>query len=73
MLGDLITSGAELFFTPEAILLTALGCLAGLVIGVLPGLGPLMGIILIASTTVLASNLRADILYAVVDPRIRYN
>lgn len=33
----------------------------------------LMGIILIASTTVLASNLLADILYAVVDPRIRYN
>ena len=33
----------------------------------------LMGIILIASTTVLASNLLADILYAVVDPRIRYD
>lgn len=46
MLGDLITSGAGLFFTPEAILLTAAGCLAGLAIGLLPGLGPLMGIIL---------------------------
>ena len=33
----------------------------------------LMGIILIASTMVLASNLMADILYAVVDPRIRYD
>ena len=33
----------------------------------------LMGIILIASTMVLASNLLADILYAVVDPRIRYD
>ena len=46
MLGELITAGADLFFTPQAILLTAFGCLAGLVIGVLPGLGPLMGIIL---------------------------
>lgn len=46
MLGELITSGAGLFLTPEAIALTALGCLAGLIIGVLPGLGPLMGIIL---------------------------
>ncbi len=33
----------------------------------------LMGIILIASTMVLASNLLADILYAVADPRIRYD
>ena len=33
----------------------------------------LMGIILVASTMVLASNLLADILYAVADPRIRYD
>ncbi|MEO1019017.1 MAG: tripartite tricarboxylate transporter permease, partial [Pseudomonadota bacterium] len=39
--------GANLFFTPYAILLTAAGCFLGLIIGVLPGLGPLMGIILL--------------------------
>jgi peptide/nickel transport system permease protein len=33
----------------------------------------LMGLILIASTFVIICNLIADILYAVVDPRIRYD
>jgi peptide/nickel transport system permease protein len=33
----------------------------------------LMGITLISATMILLSNLLADILYAVVDPRIRYN
>lgn len=41
-----LTSGAALFFSPGVISLTALGCFLGIVIGVLPGLGPLMGIIL---------------------------
>lgn len=44
---ETLTSGAHLFFTPYALLLTAFGCFIGLVIGVLPGLGPLMGIILL--------------------------
>ncbi len=44
---DSLIAGAGLFFTPYALLLTAAGCLLGLVIGVLPGLGPLMGIILL--------------------------
>lgn len=43
---DLLLQGAPLFFTPQAIALTVFGVLAGLVIGVLPGLGPLMGIVL---------------------------
>jgi peptide/nickel transport system permease protein len=33
----------------------------------------LMGLILIASTLVVLANLLADVLYAVVDPRIRYD
>ena len=32
----------------------------------------IMGIILVSATMVLLSNLIADILYAVADPRIRY-
>lgn len=43
---ELLTQGAPLFFTWQAILLTAAGIVAGLFIGVLPGLGPLMGIVL---------------------------
>ena len=43
---DLLVQGAPLFFTFETILLTAMGIVAGLMIGVLPGLGPLMGIVL---------------------------
>jgi putative tricarboxylic transport membrane protein len=44
---ETLTSGMALFFTFDAILLTAAGCFLGLIIGVLPGLGPLMGIILL--------------------------
>ncbi len=47
MFTETLTSGASLFFTPYAVMLTAFGCFIGLVIGVLPGLGPLMGIILL--------------------------
>ncbi len=39
--------GFDLFFNPYAIFLAAAGCFLGLIIGVLPGLGPLMGIILL--------------------------
>ncbi len=44
--GTLI-AGAELYFNPLSLLLTVVGCFFGLIIGVLPGLGPLMGIILL--------------------------
>jgi len=44
---DALFSGYELFANPLAIALTIFGCFLGLVIGVLPGLGPLMGIILL--------------------------
>lgn len=44
---DLLSQGAQLFFNFEAVLLTVLGIIGGLVIGVLPGLGPLMGIVLL--------------------------
>ncbi|MEP0522143.1 MAG: tripartite tricarboxylate transporter permease [Hyphomicrobiales bacterium] len=47
MLIDSIFSGYSLFMTPLAIGLTLLGVLIGLVVGALPGLGPLMGIILL--------------------------
>ncbi len=47
MILESLFAGAGLFFTVDALLLTAAGCLLGLVIGVLPGLGPLMGIILL--------------------------
>lgn len=47
MLIDAIFSGYSLFMTPLAIGLTFLGVLIGLVVGALPGLGPLMGIILL--------------------------
>ncbi len=47
MLIDSILSGYGLFMTPMAIGLTLLGVLFGLVVGALPGLGPLMGIILL--------------------------
>nr|WP_319390018.1 tripartite tricarboxylate transporter permease [uncultured Cohaesibacter sp.] len=43
---DLLVHGAPLFFTLESMALTILGIVAGLMIGVLPGLGPLMGIVL---------------------------
>lgn len=47
MLVDAIFSGYSLFMTPMAIGLTFLGVIIGLVVGALPGLGPLMGIILL--------------------------
>ena len=47
MLIDSIQAGFQLFMTPMAIGLTMLGVLFGLVVGALPGLGPLMGIILL--------------------------
>ncbi|WP_319533027.1 tripartite tricarboxylate transporter permease [uncultured Cohaesibacter sp.] len=42
-----LLSGFNLFFTPLALGLTLVGVILGLVIGALPGLGPLMGIILL--------------------------
>ncbi|MBL4644973.1 MAG: tripartite tricarboxylate transporter permease, partial [Rhizobiales bacterium] len=47
MLLDSILSGYSLFMTPLVIGLTFLGVVFGLVVGALPGLGPLMGIILL--------------------------
>lgn len=44
---DLLVQGATLFLNAQAITLTVLGILGGLIIGVLPGLGPLMGIVLL--------------------------
>jgi putative tricarboxylic transport membrane protein len=46
MLLDSLSSGFDLFFTPLTIGLTFSGLLFGLFVGALPGLGPLMGIIL---------------------------
>lgn len=44
---ELLQKGLPLFLAPEAFVLTLFGIVAGLVIGVLPGLGPLMGIVLL--------------------------
>ena len=44
---ELLREGLPLFFNFEAVLLTLLGVVGGLFIGVLPGLGPLMGIVLL--------------------------
>jgi len=46
MLSEIITSGAAQFLSPVVIGLTAIGCLFGLIVGAMPGMGPLMGIIL---------------------------
>ena len=44
---DSLVLGYELFMNPLAVSLTFVGVLFGLVVGALPGLGPLMGIILL--------------------------
>lgn len=44
---DALIAGWDLFVTPLAIAMTVFGCFLGLIIGVMPGLGPLMGIILL--------------------------
>ncbi|WP_238368669.1 tripartite tricarboxylate transporter permease [Mesobacterium pallidum] len=46
MFADALLAGLDLFLTPQSMLLTVLGVVFGLVIGALPGLGPLMGIVL---------------------------
>lgn len=47
MLFDSLGAGFSLFFTPLTLGLTLLGVMFGLLVGALPGLGPLMGIILL--------------------------
>lgn len=44
---DLLLAGLPQFFNLQSLVLTILGVAGGLVIGVLPGLGPLMGIVLL--------------------------
>jgi len=44
---DLLLERAPLYLSATSVLLTVLGIIGGLVIGVLPGLGPLMGIVLL--------------------------
>ena len=44
---DALIAGFELFFTLETVLLILGGCALGLMIGVVPGLGPLLGIVLL--------------------------
>lgn len=43
---EALIAGWDLFGSPLAIAMTIFGCFLGLIIGVMPGLGPLMGIIL---------------------------
>ncbi|MDB6178217.1 tripartite tricarboxylate transporter permease [Paracoccus sp. Z330] len=42
-----LASGFEMFLTPLAVGLTFMGILIGMLVGALPGLGPLMGIVLL--------------------------
>jgi putative tricarboxylic transport membrane protein len=46
MLTQSLVAGLDQFLTPLTLLLTTLGVVFGLVVGALPGLGPLMGIVL---------------------------
>ncbi|WP_010140855.1 tripartite tricarboxylate transporter permease [Oceanicola sp. S124] len=46
MLAQSLIQGLDQFFTPLTLILTTLGVIFGLVVGALPGLGPLMGIVL---------------------------
>ena len=52
MVLDTLLDGAQLFFTPISVLLMIFGAAVGLFIGVLPGLGPLMGIILLTPAAI---------------------
>lgn len=46
MFAQSLVAGLDQFLTPLSLLLTVLGVMFGLIVGALPGLGPLMGIIL---------------------------
>lgn len=46
MLAQSLAAGLDQFLTPLTLILTTLGVIFGLVVGALPGLGPLMGIVL---------------------------
>jgi len=47
MISEMLAAGAVLLATPQVIGLTVLGVALGLLIGALPGLGPLMGVVLL--------------------------
>lgn len=47
MISDMLLAGSALLATPQVIGLTVLGVALGLLIGALPGLGPLMGVVLL--------------------------
>jgi len=47
MITDMLVAGSALLATPQVLGLTVLGVCLGLLIGALPGLGPLMGVVLL--------------------------
>ena len=47
MIVDFLAAGLDVFLSPIALSLTFAGIIVGLVVGAMPGLGPLMGIILL--------------------------
>ena len=47
MIIDFFSAGFDVFSSPLALILTFTGIIVGLVVGAMPGLGPLMGIILL--------------------------
>ena len=47
MIFDFLSAGLDVFLSPLALGLTFAGIIVGLVVGAMPGLGPLMGIILL--------------------------
>ncbi|WP_136443779.1 tripartite tricarboxylate transporter permease [Pacificoceanicola onchidii] len=49
---EILSQGLPGFLTPQALMMVTVGTFAGLIIGVLPGLGPLMGIVLLTPIAV---------------------
>ena len=49
---EILAQGLPGFLTTQALMMVTLGTLAGLIIGVLPGLGPLMGIVLLTPVAI---------------------
>ena len=47
MIIEFFSAGFDVFSSPLALILTFTGIIVGLVVGAMPGLGPLMGIILL--------------------------
>ena len=66
MLAQSLAAGLDQFLTPLTLTLTTLGVIFGLIVGALPGLGPLMGIVLMLLNTFFAVAIAATAIFAIV-------